>query len=133
MQLGRAALALVVVGLVACQPRGVTTTPAPVVARQNIVTPTSQSLQLILVITSDWDAVPGAMRRYERDGVHGAWRSVGAEVPVVVGASGLGWGDGLHGIGSISLVVDLRLRAASVALVDRDALRAGDRRVQVRR
>jgi L,D-peptidoglycan transpeptidase YkuD (ErfK/YbiS/YcfS/YnhG family) len=55
---------------------------------------------MIVVVTSDWDAVPGSMRRYERDGVRGAWRAIGSEVPVVVGASGLGWGDGLHGIGS---------------------------------
>jgi len=100
MQSHHAALAFAVLGIAACQPRGVTTTPAPVVARQNIVSPTSKSLQLIVVVTSDWDAVPGAMRRYERDGVHGAWRPIGGEVPVVVGASGLGWGDGLHGIGS---------------------------------
>jgi D-alanyl-D-alanine dipeptidase len=55
---------------------------------------------MILVITDDWNAVPGVMRRFERDGAHSPWRAVGAEVPVVVGASGLAWGDGLHGIGS---------------------------------
>jgi len=62
--------------------------------------PTNASLQLIVVITDDWDAVPGVMRRYERDGVRAPWRAVGGDVPVVVGAAGLGWGDGLHGIGS---------------------------------
>jgi D-alanyl-D-alanine dipeptidase len=55
---------------------------------------------MIVVITRDWDAVPGSMRRFERDGVRAAWRPVGADVPVVVGAAGLGWGDGLHGMGS---------------------------------
>ena len=108
MHLNGAALTLVVVGLVGCQPHGVTTMPTPVAgdsARRNAaaasdVAPTNRSLQLIVVVTTDWDAVPGVMRRYERDGVRASWRTVGAEVPVVVGAAGLGWGDGLHGIGS---------------------------------
>src|SRR5690242_6214733 len=91
---------LFLLGIIACQPRVVTTTPTPVVARQGNTAPTNKSLQLILVVTNDWDAIPGTMRRFERDGVRSAWRAVGAEVPVVVGASGLGWGDGLHGIGS---------------------------------
>jgi D-alanyl-D-alanine dipeptidase len=55
---------------------------------------------MIVVITDDWNAVPGVMRRYERDGVRAPWRMIGPEVPVVVGAAGLGWGDGLHGEGS---------------------------------
>ena len=105
MQLHGAALALVLLGLVACQPRGVTTAPAPAAgdsARRtaSAPAPTSKSLQLIVVVTNDWTEVPGVMRRYERDGVRAPWRAVGADVPVVVGASGLGWGDGLHGIGS---------------------------------
>jgi len=108
MQRNGAALALALLGFVACQPRGVTTTPTPVggvnAARSSSaagnVAPTNKSLQLIVVVTSDWDAVPGMMRRYERDGVRAPWRAVGAEVPVVVGAAGLGWGDGLHGFGS---------------------------------
>jgi D-alanyl-D-alanine dipeptidase len=58
------------------------------------------SLQMIVVVTDGWNSVPGVMRRYERDGVRTLWRAVGPEVPVVVGAAGLGWGDGLHGIAS---------------------------------
>ena len=108
MQLHGAALALLIVGLVACQPRGVSTAPRPVAsdsarrmaAAAGDVAPTNRSLQLIVVVTGDWTAVPGVMRRYERDGVRAPWRAVGSDVPVVVGASGLGWGDGLHGIGS---------------------------------
>jgi D-alanyl-D-alanine dipeptidase len=108
MQLKRVAPALIVVGLAACQPRGVSTGPTPVAgdsARRIVsappgVAPTNRSLQLLVVVTDDWTDVPGVMRRYERDGVRAPWRPVGSEVPVVVGASGLGWGDGLHGIGS---------------------------------
>jgi L,D-peptidoglycan transpeptidase YkuD (ErfK/YbiS/YcfS/YnhG family) len=91
---------LALVGMIACQPHVVTTAPARVVGPRDDVAPTSKSLQMILVVTNDWDAVPGVMRRYERDGARTAWRAVGSEVPVVVGASGLGWGDGLHGVGS---------------------------------
>jgi L,D-peptidoglycan transpeptidase YkuD (ErfK/YbiS/YcfS/YnhG family) len=55
---------------------------------------------MVLVVTEGWDSIPGVMRRYERDGVRGRWRVVGSPVPAVVGAAGLGWGDGLHGVGT---------------------------------
>ena len=88
--------AILSIALAACQSRVVSTAPSPVSSSA----PTSRSLQLVVVVTDDWNAVPGVMRRYERDGVRSRWRAVGASVPVVVGASGLGWGDGLHGVGS---------------------------------
>jgi len=102
------ATAIALVGMVGCQPHRISTSPTPVSAvgsarvipHADYPAPTSGSLQMILVVTDDWDAVPGVMRRFARDGVRAPWRSVGAEVPVVVGAAGLGWGDGLHGIGS---------------------------------
>lgn len=98
------AVMLLIFGVVACQARTVTTAPSPVSARDAArggdARPTSMSLQMVVVVTDDWNAVPGVMRRYERDGVRTAWRVVGPEVPVVVGAAGLGWGDGLHGIAS---------------------------------
>src|SRR5689334_4499692 len=91
------ALALVAVG---CRQRPVTS-PQPSSAETAVNhAPTSGSLQMLLVITEGWDEVPGVMRRYERDGARARWRAVGAEVPVIVGASGLGWGIGLHGAGS---------------------------------
>ena len=76
MQLQRVAPALIVVGLAACQARGVSTGPSPVTgdsARRitsapTDVAPTNRSLQLLVVVTDDWTAVPGVMRRYERDG-----------------------------------------------------------------
>src|ERR1051325_9862866 len=99
MQLQRVASGLIVMALAACQTRGVSTGPTPVAvdsarrvgAAPAAVAPTNRSLQLLVVVTDDWNAVPGVMRRYERDGVRGSWRAVGSEVPVVVGASGLGW------------------------------------------
>jgi D-alanyl-D-alanine dipeptidase len=82
-------------GIVGCQQQRPLTSPQP-----STVSPTSGSLQMLLVVTDGWDEVPGVMRRYERSGVRAPWRAVGAEIPVVVGASGLGWGIGLHGVGS---------------------------------
>ena len=43
---------------------------------------------LITVVTADWKATTGELRRWERDG-KSSWRLVGAPVPVVVGKSGL--------------------------------------------
>ncbi len=49
--------------------------------------------QLIVVITPGWNATTGTLRRFARDGAAGSWRSAGATVPVVVGRTGLAWGD----------------------------------------
>jgi hypothetical protein len=95
---------LVFLGVVGCQTHSVNTNPSPVITRRAAADsgsgPTGKSLQMVVVITDDWDEIPGVMRRYERDGVRMSWRAVGHDVPVVVGAAGLGWGDGLHGFGS---------------------------------
>ncbi|HEX9102120.1 MAG TPA: hypothetical protein VF997_07950, partial [Polyangia bacterium] len=42
---------------------------------------------LVTVVTTDWAATTGELRRWERDGDR--WRAVGAPVAVVVGKSGL--------------------------------------------
>lgn len=55
----------------------------------------ARSRQLIVVTTGGWDAVRGTLRRFERSGARGVWRQLGADVPVVVGRGGLGWGEGL--------------------------------------
>src|SRR5690606_9725554 len=54
--------------------------------------------QLVLVVTPDWAATGGTLRRYERRG--GAWQAAGEPAEVVVGRGGLGWGRGLHGTGA---------------------------------
>ncbi len=55
---------------------------------------TEHTRQLMVVVTPDWNAVPGTLYRYERKA--GRWKPVGKPVPVVVGRNGLAWGDGLH-------------------------------------
>lgn len=49
--------------------------------------------QLLVVTTPAWDSVSGTLRRYERSGAGAPWRAVGAPVPIVVGQSGLAWGE----------------------------------------
>ena len=49
--------------------------------------------QLVVVITPGWDATTGTLRRFERDDARQEWRRAAASVPVVVGRTGLAWGD----------------------------------------
>ena len=49
--------------------------------------------QLLVVTTPAWDSVSGTLQRYERAGATAPWRRVGAAVPIVVGETGLAWGD----------------------------------------
>lgn len=52
--------------------------------------------QLVVVVTPDWDAPGGELRRYERAGGSAAWRQVGEAAPVTIGRAGSAWGIGLH-------------------------------------
>lgn len=53
-----------------------------------------QSQQLVLVITPDWNADHGTLRRYERSGAD--WHEVDQAQPVMIGRAGSAWGLGLH-------------------------------------
>jgi L,D-peptidoglycan transpeptidase YkuD (ErfK/YbiS/YcfS/YnhG family) len=55
----------------------------------------AHSTQVIVVTTSDWNAVEGRLRRYERATVDEKWRPVGDPISIVVGRNGLGWGIGI--------------------------------------
>jgi D-alanyl-D-alanine dipeptidase len=57
--------------------------------------PLARSTQMIVVTTSDWNAVEGRLQRYERDTAGETWRPVDKSIPVVVGKNGLGWGIGV--------------------------------------
>jgi D-alanyl-D-alanine dipeptidase len=67
--------------------------PEPAQAPDRSSSPIERSTQLVLVETPSWDATTGTLRRYERASTDAAWRPAGGEVPVVVGAGGLGWDD----------------------------------------
>lgn len=54
----------------------------------------SDTNQLVLVVTDEWNAPVGRMATFTRKGDE--WMSAGKSVPVSVGRSGLAWGLGLH-------------------------------------
>ncbi|HEY0406729.1 MAG TPA: hypothetical protein VGC89_13440 [Pyrinomonadaceae bacterium] len=60
--------------------------------------PLARSRQLIVVTTPGWDSVQGTLRRFERAGARDEWRQAGDSFAVVVGRSGLGWGEGVVAI-----------------------------------
>ena len=61
-------------------------------AKQDAVAP---STQILVVTTSDWNAVSGSLQRYERTQSSKGWKKVGNPITVVVGKTGLAWGAGL--------------------------------------
>jgi L,D-peptidoglycan transpeptidase YkuD (ErfK/YbiS/YcfS/YnhG family) len=90
--LGRALLFLSVAAVGGCA-------AAPAVASQPSTaaraasTPLVGARQMVLVVTPDWDSTSGTLRRYVRASDTGAWRAVGAAVPIVVGRTGVAWDD----------------------------------------
>ncbi|MEM6261181.1 MAG: L,D-transpeptidase family protein [Bacteroidota bacterium] len=54
------------------------------------------SKQVILVVTDSWDSQTGHLFRFQRLSEASPWRQVGPSWPVVVGKSGLAWGNGLE-------------------------------------
>jgi uncharacterized protein YijF (DUF1287 family) len=55
--------------------------------------------QLLSVVSAGWDATRATLQRYEREPGR-TFRALGKPVRVVLGRSGYGWGDGLHGDGA---------------------------------
>jgi len=51
--------------------------------------------QVVLVVTSGWDATQGTLSAFDRD-ASGAWRQRGTSHPVMIGRNGCAWGRGLH-------------------------------------
>ena len=63
----------------------------------------AHSTQMIVVTTSDWNAVEGQLQRFERGSAREKWRPAGKPISIVVGRNGMGWGVGIlaaddHGI-----------------------------------
>lgn len=56
-------------------------------------------LQLLVVVSPDWNAIEGTLYRYQR--AHSAlqWELAGAPIPVTLGKHGMAWGRGLHDLG----------------------------------
>ena len=49
--------------------------------------------QLVVVTTPAWDSISGTLQRYARDRAGAPWRTEGAPIPIVVGQTGLAWGE----------------------------------------
>lgn len=59
----------------------------------------SKHRQAVVVETADWNTISGKMHWYEREeGENSSWQEVDRNIPVVVGAKGMGWGIGIHPI-----------------------------------
>lgn len=58
--------------------------------------PYSESLQAVVVTTSDWSAVKGAAQLFERKNIKSNWETIGESFPIVVGKNGMAWSDGLN-------------------------------------
>src|SRR5437588_748037 len=52
----------------------------------------SHSSQMIVVTTSNWNAVEGRLQRYERSGTQETWHPVGELISIVVVRNGMAWG-----------------------------------------
>lgn len=60
--------------------------------------PWSNARQLVLVVTSDWNADRGTLRTFTHDAK--GWHAVEAGFPVRIGRAGSAWGIGLHSVQS---------------------------------
>jgi D-alanyl-D-alanine dipeptidase len=49
--------------------------------------------QMVVVVTPDWNATTGTLRRFVRPRAGQPWQVVGAAIPTVVGRTGVAWGD----------------------------------------
>jgi L,D-peptidoglycan transpeptidase YkuD (ErfK/YbiS/YcfS/YnhG family) len=56
-------------------------------------------LQLLVVVSSDWDAVEGTLYRYQRTSEAHQWNIYGSPITIALGKNGMAWGRGLHDLG----------------------------------
>ncbi|SFV58589.1 Gll0911 protein [hydrothermal vent metagenome] len=68
----------------------------PTVDEKSMIIIPSDSSQLLMVTTADWNTKDGELQRYEREEKN--WKKVGTPINIVLGRNGLGWGVGLHSI-----------------------------------
>lgn len=57
--------------------------------------PVRGSRQCIVVMAANWNSTSAILRAFERTSARDDWKMRGAEIPVVLGKKGLGWGRGL--------------------------------------
>jgi D-alanyl-D-alanine dipeptidase len=54
------------------------------------------ALQLVVVVTPDWNAREGTLYRYERSSTTDKWHLLDSSVTIHLGKNGMAWGRGLH-------------------------------------
>ena len=62
----------------------------------NSRSPLTNARQVVRVIAPDWRSTTAELQRFARATPNNAWQAIGQAIPVVLGRSGLAWGDGLH-------------------------------------
>ena len=62
----------------------------------NACSPLAGSRQIVRIIAPDWHSTTAELQRFARPTPRCDWQAVGHPIPVVLGRSGLAWGDGLH-------------------------------------
>jgi L,D-peptidoglycan transpeptidase YkuD (ErfK/YbiS/YcfS/YnhG family) len=56
----------------------------------------SIAMQVLVVVTPDWDAIEGKLYRYQRASLFDSWKLIVDPIDVSVGKKGMAWGRGLH-------------------------------------
>jgi D-alanyl-D-alanine dipeptidase len=64
---------------------------SPASARHSPDAIPAEARQLVVVVTPGWSSITGTMRRFSRTERSDSWHQQGAEVPIVVGRTGLAW------------------------------------------
>jgi D-alanyl-D-alanine dipeptidase len=90
MRFSSGALGLVLLATTSCARVGRQVSAPAALAGSNAL---SDARQLVVVITPSWNATTGTLRRFERDVTQQAWRPAAEAIPVVIGRTGLAWGD----------------------------------------
>src|SRR4051812_41895 len=65
----------------------------PMTQSSSVATPVAGARQLVVVTTPDWNATSGTLRRFNRESGSSDWMPAGDPIPVVIGRTGLAWGD----------------------------------------
>jgi D-alanyl-D-alanine dipeptidase len=66
--------------------------------RVNPRAPIDASEQIVVVVTPNWTSTTGTMQRFERATRESEWTSLAPAIPIVVGRTGIAWGEGFDGV-----------------------------------
>lgn len=84
---------LLLLGACSAPARRLAPAPAAIASAPSAPAVLRDARQLVRVLTPSWTAPTGSLQRFSRASESDRWLPVGAPIAVVVGRSGLGWGD----------------------------------------